>query len=146
MEFYCKPLAKGLSGWRGPANVIAVATDAAMVHVKYQGKTYDCRNQDVRPALLYFAHNLTMAYHISGSEDPYDHVVSFINNMAPKEYIHLGVYQQEATWNLQRAVKTHYPLFLEVFTRCQQQCRSLQLHRRTTGTWSGDSPPTSALH
>ena len=69
-------MAKGLSGWRGPAKVVQADTTDAVVHIKYQGNTYECRNQDVRPALLYPAYNATIAYHFTGSDEPYDRLLA----------------------------------------------------------------------
>ena len=85
-----------------------------MVHIKYQGKTYECRNQDVRPALLYPAYNATIAYHVTGSDEPYDRLLAFVHNMQPKQHVHLGFYKVDQYWKLQPAVKTHYQLFIEV--------------------------------
>ena len=114
VEFWRKPVAKGLSGWRGPAKVVHTDIEQAVVHIKYQGKSYECRNQDVRPALLYPAYNATLAYHVAGSAEPYDCLRVFVNNMEPKQRIHLGFYKEKQDWHLQKAVKTHQQLFHEV--------------------------------
>ena len=85
--------------------------DRAVVHIKYHGKSYDCRNQDARPALLYPAYNATLAYHVSGSAEPYDCLRSFVNNMELRQHVRRGFYKEDQHWHLQKAVKTHQRLF-----------------------------------
>ena len=114
VEFWRKPMAKGLSGWRGPAKVVHADPSTAVVHIKYQGKSYDCRNQDVRPSLLYHAYNATIAYHFPGSDEPYGPLLTLVHNLQPKQHLHLGFHKVDNEWNLQRAVTEHYGLFLEI--------------------------------
>ena len=52
VEYWREPPSKGMSGWRGPATVVNVDPHGD-VQVKYKSLIHTCRQQDVRPALLY---------------------------------------------------------------------------------------------
>ena len=56
VEYWREPPSKGLSGWRGPATVVKVDPNGD-VHVKYQSLIHTCRQQDVRPAMLYWGND-----------------------------------------------------------------------------------------
>ena len=49
----------------------------------------------------------------SGSDEPYDRLITFVHNMEPRQHLHMGFYKVDDDWNLQQSVMPHYQLFLE---------------------------------
>ena len=105
--------APGLTGWRGPAKVVAVKNNGGLVHINYKGNAYECRNRDARHALLYFAHCATLAYHIRGPQDKYDNLASYVESMAPEQHRHLDFYTHEKSMVSPKGSQYHYLLLFE---------------------------------
>ena len=66
VEFFRPPTTKDQTGWMGPAVVADVTPiPQGIVAVRWQGRTLDCRIQDIRRALVYH----TLMFHVD-SESP----------------------------------------------------------------------------
>ena len=85
VEYWREPPSKGMSGWRGPATVVKVDPNGD-IHVKYQSLIHTCRQQDVRPALLYWGNAITTAYLIRGEDSSFDRLRKFVEAMSNKQH------------------------------------------------------------
>ena len=88
-----------MSGWRGPATVVKVDPNGD-IHVKYQSLIHTSRQQDVRPALLYWGNAITTAHLIRGEDSSFDRLRKLVEAMSNKQHMHLGYYKDDEQWKL----------------------------------------------
>ena len=124
-----------MSGWRGPATVVKVDPNGD-IHVKYQSLIHTCRQQDVRPAMLYWGNVIATAYLVRGEDTSFNRLRSFVEAMSNKQHLHLGYYKDNGQWKLTSPARQNYQLFLEALRVADQDaqihnCVGIRLARAT---------------
>ena len=106
------------------------------VQVKYQSLIHTCRQQDVRPALLYWGNAIATAYLIRGEDSSVDRLRRFVEAMRHKQHTHLGYYNDDGQWKLTTSARQNYQTFLDAVrvadqTGQLQNCVGVRLARST---------------
>ena len=120
VEFYRPPNNKDISGWMGPAIVADVTPlSQGIIAVRWQGRTLDCRVQEVRRALVYMSFLA-----VESSENP----VTIMRLSVESCYgncVRVGWFQQHGAWQACESNKM-YPKVLLAGLYVAGVCLNLQ--------------------
>ena len=110
VEFHRPPSTKDQSGWHGPATVAdTTAITQGIIAVRWQGRTLDCRVQDVRRAIVFFEFLATQ------SQDSPVIILRMAVENSNGYCVRLGWIQQKNHWQACEANKTYSKVLLAGF-------------------------------
>ena len=93
VDFWRRPATKDESGWRGPATV--TVAPGPPVTVRWQGRSYDVRVQDLRRSLVYLCF-LTRGVVDSSESDPMQLLISFAESFN-QQAVRVGWVREDST-------------------------------------------------
>ena len=97
------PPNKDTPGWRGPAQIASVQADEGNVTVRFQGKTLDRRQQEVRvhvPYLVYLSTVLDHKAHQFG-------IIKRETENLSSSFVTVGVVHHAGAWSVTPRTRTH---------------------------------------
>ncbi|CAK0813698.1 unnamed protein product, partial [Prorocentrum cordatum] len=81
VDFHRPPSTKEESGWRGPATLLQVGPP---VLIRWQGRVFQVRPQDLRRSLVYFVMFTNNIFFEAGSRDPVATIMSYADQLDSK--------------------------------------------------------------
>ena len=103
VDIWYDPQNKDTLGWRGPAQIASVQEDENNVTVRFQGKTLDRGQQEVRVHVPYLVFLSTILAHKVDQCS----IVRREAESLPSSFVTVGVIAQSGNWHVTRRAKSH---------------------------------------